>query len=103
MTAPCPPDRRKVERLLVAALAVTIMAVAWQLYPMAEEPVWPEYATANPFLLKTYGMALAHYDHLRYIPCYCGCDRLGHTSNADCYLESPPGVGGPRWVAHAAT
>ena len=42
---------------------------------------------------QAYQFALANTELLRHIPCYCGCGRMGHTSNAACYLkhDSAPG------------
>lgn len=35
-----------------------------------------------------YRFAAEHPEVLHYIPCYCGCQRLGHTSNEDCFVKS---------------
>jgi hypothetical protein len=35
-----------------------------------------------------YKFAAERPDVLHYIPCFCGCDRLGHTSNEDCFVKT---------------
>ena len=35
---------------------------------------------------EVYRYAVAHGDTLWYIPCFCGCERVGHRSNVDCYV-----------------
>jgi len=44
---------------------------------------------AAPLAVKTaYQFAAANPDIMKDIPCYCGCDSLGHTSNYDCYVSN---------------
>jgi hypothetical protein len=40
-----------------------------------------------PAARQAYLFALARPDVLRYLPCYCGCASLGHTSNLDCFVR----------------
>src|SRR5690348_18228184 len=35
-----------------------------------------------------YRFAAEHPEVLHYIPCFCGCQRLGHQSNEDCFVRS---------------
>ncbi|MBI2563091.1 MAG: hypothetical protein HYW08_12030, partial [candidate division NC10 bacterium] len=41
---------------------------------------------------------------LRYIPCFCGCgnERVGHKSNADCYVAERFFDGRITFTSHAA-
>jgi len=32
--------------------------------------------------------AAEHPEVLRYVPCFCGCDHLGHKGNADCFVKN---------------
>ncbi len=48
----------------------------------------PWLAHANPVVRNAYTFAFTHPKDLSYIPCYCGCDRLGHTSVRDCYIQN---------------
>jgi hypothetical protein len=66
-------------------------AAAYKLAP--ESVLAPDIRRAPPDVKEAYRFAIANQDTLRYIPCYCGCGKDGHTSNASCYLkpESKPG------------
>ena len=37
-----------------------------------------------------YLFAAQHPEVLKYLPCFCGCDRQGHRSNLDCFVASAP-------------
>ncbi len=107
--------RRKVSAVL-AALAVGGLAAAGaflagrggdtgDLWPVARVPL-EEYVTeagdpvevaaagqlpsflvgAPAYVRSAYQFALMNPDKLRYIPCYCGCARMGHGSNLSCYV-----------------
>lgn len=39
--------------------------------------------------LEQYNAAVLHRDDLKYIPCFCGCESAGHTSNLNCYFSTP--------------
>jgi hypothetical protein len=58
-----------------------------------ESVLGPDIRRAPPDVREAYRFAIANQETLRYIPCYCGCGKDGHTSNASCYLkpESKPG------------
>jgi len=51
---------------------------------------------------QLYAFAADNPDTLRWIPCTCGCGRLGHTSNRSCYVKAEP-TGGVTFTSHAAT
>jgi len=46
-----------------------------------------EISKAPEKVREAYRFAIANRETLRYIPCYCGCDGEGHTSNASCYFK----------------
>lgn len=48
-------------------------------------PSW--LTTADPNVVAEYAWAAEHFEELQYIPCYCGCDSVGHTGNASCYFR----------------
>ena len=50
-----------------------------------------------------YAYAAVNPEILRQIPCYCGCTRLGHRSNLDCYIRGRPTDGRPIWDDHTFT
>lgn len=47
------------------------------------EPVRP-----MPVVQQVYEFAARHPEVLAYIPCYCGCERIGHKANHDCFVKS---------------
>lgn len=52
------------------------------------ENVWPEmFWQADAETQETYRYAVANQESLRYIPCFCGCNEMGHTSVFDCYVR----------------
>lgn len=46
---------------------------------------------------EAYQFALANQDTLKYIPCYCGCGREGHTSVKDCFVQEVRADGTVIW------
>jgi hypothetical protein len=64
----------------------------------------PDFAGPDvPQVHDLYAYAVEHGDELRYIPCFCGCARLGHKSNRDCYIKSFNKDGTLTFTSHAAT
>jgi hypothetical protein len=49
-----------------------------------------------------YRFARERGDVLQWMPCTCGCAKLGHTSNRSCYVKSESGDR-TTWTSHAAT
>jgi hypothetical protein len=50
-----------------------------------ELPAYFEMMTERTYVAYEY--AVEHPEDLMYQPCYCGCNRMGHTNNLDCYLD----------------
>jgi hypothetical protein len=48
------------------------------------------YAPPRPYEVVTaaYQFAAEHPEILSYVPCFCGCERSGHTGNSDCFVKS---------------
>jgi len=48
------------------------------------------YAPPRPHEVVTaaYQFAAEHPEILSYVPCFCGCERSGHTGNSDCFVKS---------------
>jgi Protein of unknown function with PCYCGC motif len=45
--------------------------------------------------------AALHPEVLHHIPCFCGCQNLGHRHNDDCFVKSRDAKGVPtEWEAH---
>jgi hypothetical protein len=52
------------------------------------EDRWPElFHKASPRIQEAYRFAVANQDLLQWMPCFCGCGEMGHTSNASCYVQ----------------
>jgi uncharacterized protein with PCYCGC motif len=41
-----------------------------------------------PMVQQVYEFAAHHPEVLQYVPCYCGCERVGHNGNHDCFVKS---------------
>ncbi|HZQ08101.1 MAG TPA: PCYCGC motif-containing (lipo)protein [Anaerolineae bacterium] len=50
---------------------------------------------------EAYQFALAYPEALKNVPCFCGCVKLGHTSNYDCYIQDAPNNGPVVFDQHA--
>jgi hypothetical protein len=60
------------------------------------EPVRP-----MPVVQQVYEFAARHPEVLSYIPCYCGCESVGHKANHDCFVKSRAANGRiVEWDAH---
>ena len=119
MKTPRNPGRRA---LLYGAAATAGAAVAaWHLWPVpagTASPVtkdaigdqvqtlprgqFPVFAETGE-IRELYRYAVERGDELKYIPCYCGCGRFGHTSNRDCYIKAFNPDGTLTFTSHAAT
>ena len=50
---------------------------------------------------QVYEFAARHPEVLQYVPCYCGCERVGHNGNHDCFVKSRSATGRVNeWDAH---
>ena len=54
-------------------------------------------------LAGVYAFVARNADRLRFIPCYCGCAREGHTSVQNCFVKGFTSQGAPIWTDHAFT
>jgi Protein of unknown function with PCYCGC motif len=102
--------------LLVLALALLGGGVAWWLsaaaQPVTVDSIGDENQTvargtlpvfaAKEDAAKLYTFAIENRDLLSAIPCTCGCERFGHTSNRSCYVKAERGDQ-VTFTSHAAT
>ncbi len=59
---------------------------------------------ASPKLQEVYGLAVNYPNVLEKVPCYCGCDGVGHENNLDCYIaEMGEDQVVMEWDRHGAT
>lgn len=58
------------------------------------EDRWPElFHKTSVRTQETYRFAVANQDLLQWMPCFCGCGDMGHTSNASCFVQEVKGDG----------
>ena len=62
----------------------------------------PTTALARPALAVrvAYEFAARHPEVLGQLPCFCGCYKLGHRSNHDCFVAARDEGGRVTWDAH---
>ena len=72
-----------------------------QTLPRGELPAFARSRTQDNTDLYRY--AVEREEELKYIPCYCGCGGIGHTSNRACYIKREHPGGKMTFTSHAAT
>jgi hypothetical protein len=68
---------------------------------LAKQPL-PAEAREAQLIRDVYRFVGSHLELMTQVPCFCGCDRLGHTSVADCFVEHPRDGARATWSAHGA-
>ncbi len=61
------------------------------------------YGSPRPMAIThaVYEFAARHPEVLQYVPCYCGCERNGHTGNESCFVKSRAASGQvTAWDSH---
>ena len=76
-------------------------AYAGELAPFPTSP----YAAPRPpdVIRAVYTFAARHPEVLHYVPCFCGCQRSGHSGNDDCFIKGREPNGRPVWDPHGMT
>lgn len=67
--------------------------------PMTDMPEFVH--NGSPTTQHTYRFAVMNHDLLDQFECYCGCGAIGHTSNADCYIQNIAASGEITYDVHA--
>ena len=70
-----------------------------QRIPRGRLPVF----ASDPEHARLYRFAVDRPDVMQYIPCFCGCGRLGHRDNRHCYVKAEHADGTITYTSHAAT
>lgn len=60
-----------------------------------------EMSSAPARVREAYQFAVANPDPLKNVPCFCGCNSIGHTNNYDCYIKDAPNNGKVVFDSHA--
>lgn len=72
----------------------------------ARLPPIPDLGFAPPRPIEevraVYEFAALHPEVMRYVPCFCGCERSGHQDNEDCFVKARAADGSVTWEAHGA-
>jgi hypothetical protein len=56
---------------------------------LAPESALPSFlTTAAPRVREAYRFAVANPEALKTVPCFCGCGKMGHTSNLSCFVQN---------------
>lgn len=72
-------------------------------YAMASEAMLPSFLSdAPPKVREAYQFAMANQHDLETVPCYCGCGRMGHKSNWNCYIKAVDAAGKFTFDDHAS-
>lgn len=110
---------RRIRRTVAIAVAVAAL-IAGAIFSMLTRPVeatvaesaaplaaWDSRWEALPqpgrpthsieAIRAAYAFAANREDIVRYLPCYCGCEREGHRSLRDCFIEARAADGMPKW------
>jgi hypothetical protein len=67
---------------------------------LPELPLAPA-ARPRESVVAAYEFAALHPEVLKYVPCYCGCERSGHQHNESCFVASRDAEGRVvSWDAH---
>lgn len=67
--------------------------------PLDQMPV--DVKSAPVTVQQAYQFAAANPDVMKQIPCYCGCGKMGHTSNYACYVSGVESDGKINYDTHA--
>ncbi len=91
---------RRLWPALVAGILVSFLTVACssdepevelKMAPVSQLPAELQSAPTN--VQEAYRFAIVNKDLLEQIPCFCGCNAVGHTSNYECYVAADNGPG----------
>jgi hypothetical protein len=87
--------------MLVVILLIALAACQAQ----SDSPrvMMPGYVTEAPARVQqAYQNAVDHPDHFETVPCYCGCSRIGHTSEVSCFIKEVAEDGTITFDPHAS-
>ena len=88
--------------LLTACSGNTAAADNGDVLAMASMEGMPaEVKSAPSTVQQAYQFNVANPDVMKQIPCYCGCGKMGHTSNYSCYVQDVDANGKITFDTHA--
>jgi hypothetical protein len=106
-TAPAPPPPQPSTPPAAPAAQPPVASTAAPLPklpdPMRLPPI-PDLGFAPPRPIEevraVYQFAAMHPEVMRYVPCFCGCERSGHQDNEDCFVRARAADGSVTWEPH---
>ncbi len=88
--------------LLISACAAPATPPQAHTITMADMSMMPADVQAAPAVVQqAYQFAAANPQVLQQLPCYCGCGKVGHTSNYACYISGTDATKGIQFDSHA--
>ncbi len=86
--------------LLLGIVALVISACAGS---TVQGIAWPDFVRDAPSSVReAYQFAVSHPDEMAKYPCFCGCGKMGHKSNLNCYVKDIAADGKVTFDNHAA-
>jgi hypothetical protein len=96
-----PPPASEIPRAAGIPVSPVPSGYMGQLAPL---PISPYAAPRPPEVIRAvYTFAARHPEVLHYVPCFCGCQRSGHSGNDDCFIKGREPNGRPVWDPHGMT
>jgi hypothetical protein len=90
--AACSDGHAASEATTSSAMSTAMPAMADEATPAAlAKLLWdgrPAFVGTNAQVEEAYAYALEHPKVVAWMPCYCGCEAMGHGSNLDCYFKA---------------
>lgn len=68
--------------------------------PLPPMPLNGPLARPREIVAAVFEFAARHPEVLQYVPCYCGCEQLGHRGNHDCFVQARDASGRVTWNDH---
>ncbi len=101
------PQHRLTIGLIVTTLVVAVLpacstaarAAQPSMLDMGQLPA--QVRSAPTTVRVAYQFAAANPDLMKQVPCYCGCGKMGHTSNYSCYVSAVSPTGAITFDDHA--
>jgi len=84
---------------ILPACSTAAASSGLNMMPMDKMPA--EVQAAPSVVQAAYQFAAANPEVTKGIPCYCGCGRIGHTSNYSCYVKGSDAQGKLTFDDHA--
>jgi hypothetical protein len=74
--------------LSLLILLATLITACGSAAPLTKQGLPDFLHNASDIVKEAYQFAAAHQHELENYPCYCGCNKLGHLNNKDCYIQA---------------